>query len=33
MVILGIGDDPEIEQIAQEAEASIRRVVQILENL
>ena len=33
MVILGIGDDPEIEKVAQEAEASIRRVVQILENL
>jgi uncharacterized protein (DUF302 family) len=31
--ILGIGDDPEIEQVAQEAEASIRRVVQRLENL
>lgn len=33
LVILGIGDDPEIEQVAQEAEASIRRVVQRLENL
>jgi uncharacterized protein (DUF302 family) len=29
----GFGDDPEIEQVAGEAEASIRRVVQVLENL
>ena len=33
LVVLAIGDDPEIEQVAQEAEASIRRVVQRLENL
>jgi uncharacterized protein (DUF302 family) len=29
----GFGDDPEIEQVAGEAEASIRRVVQALEDL
>ena len=32
MVVLAIGDDPEIERVAGEAEASIRRVVQELEN-
>jgi len=33
IVILDIGDDPEIEKVAQEAEASIHRVVKTLEKL
>lgn len=33
LVVLGLGEDPEIEQVAGEAEASVRRVVEILENL
>lgn len=33
MVVLDFSDDPEIEQVAGEAEASIRRVVKALENL
>ena len=33
IVVLEIGDDPEIEQVVQEAEAGIRRVVQALERL
>jgi len=33
IVILGIGDDPEIEKVADEVEGSIRRVVQVLEDL
>lgn len=33
LVVMGIGDDPEIAQVADEAEARIRRAVQTLENL
>jgi uncharacterized protein (DUF302 family) len=33
IVDAGFGDDPEIEKVADEAEASIRRVVNVLENL
>ncbi len=33
LVVLGLGEDPEIEQVAGEAEASVQRVVEILENL
>ena len=33
MVVLEFSDDPEIEQVAGEAEASIRRVVKALERL
>lgn len=33
IVVLAIGDDPEIEKVAREAEASIRQVVRKLENI
>lgn len=33
IVILDIGDDPEIEQVAKESEASIHRVVKMLEEI
>jgi len=33
MLVLGFSDDPEIELVVQEAEASVRRVVKSLEGL